>query len=661
MSEFDWGKYETVDVAAPAQASNFDWDKYETDSTKKKSSITQDVLNSIGNVPGKVWDMATSFPGEALGLSGQLLSQNPRVGANIISGLASGGAGLLNTPANIRDYLVAKNVAPESTPSLRLPESILPRDYDYFSKVLGTAGLPQEKQAGDALVFGSAQLAPSSIAGSAPAALALNAVGQNESPVTAALLPAGFKAAGKGVVAAANKAAPIIDAAKNIDLSPSGLIAKYAGNKLSLTDLAKNFEATKGSETPIGDVIGSAGLKKLYENKVAPNPWSGAENVYGRIENQIKQKADDLVYNKLGNSFSGEDANPFVKSLLDTAYKSHNTVKNNLYNGVSDLAQHEGLNLELPSFQKLAKDNAEAINDSPLLKTSADFKNAYSKLTSLQKGASADGSAPSIRDAKLIANDLYDTGRQMTSSPNAIDRAQGGLYRSLGTALRTDVKNQINTKGSSTLKGEYNNAENYYKDEFVQFLDKDLYKMLDESKDPQTIVREIIKPGKALDKHSLIDKVQQILPPEQQNLLGYSYMRGAIDKEGVLSPQKLDQLVKNLGPRQFESLFPDKATRESILGFGRIKNLNNEAFNYMANPKTGARNLQFLDALHGSLIGGALGGAAAGVPGGLLGIAAGSAAKGVTASYMNKLLTSESFRKKVIDKKMANAAKGVNQ
>ena len=72
-----------------------------------------------------------------------------------MAGLAQGGAGLLNTPANIRDYLAKKELISNESPSLRLPESILPREYNYAEGV----GLQGQKP-GDALTQGIASAGP---------------------------------------------------------------------------------------------------------------------------------------------------------------------------------------------------------------------------------------------------------------------------------------------------------------------------------------------------------------------------------------------------------------------------------------------------------------------------------------------------------------------
>jgi len=436
-------------------------------------------------------------------------------------------------------------------------------------------------------------------------AMALHAVGQKENPVTAGLIPGATKLAGKSLV----KTAKVI---KNTDLSPSGIVAKYYNNGISLSDLAENMRAAEGTDTPLGDVIKSPKLKKKFENELAVEVDWEVENAYRKINNQIQDKTNELINDRLGENAPSGDPNSFVKELLEKAYKDNRTVKNNLYNAANERAQAEGFALNLGDFENFAKENAQAINESPLLKANADFKKQFNLLSGFKETTEAVPSAivgpngkplvsrvntPSIRDANIIANDLYDTGRQMLKSPNAIDRQQGNLYLTLAKKLKEGVETSIKERGSPELKKQYDIAKDYYKDEFVQFLDKDLYKLLEDGKDAQTIVREIIKPGAANDKSSLIRKVQEILPKNQKNLLGYSYLRGALSKDGVLQPTKAKQLIKALGNRQFMELFPDAEIRQALLDFTKLHDMNSEAASFLANPKTGARNVKAMNKL----------------------------------------------------------------
>lgn len=618
--------------------------------------IASDVVEGVKRVPSAIYGMAKELPVQLYESGKQVITDPKRAGQNILSGLGSGGSGLLNAPANIIDYLRDEaQVVPDWLQGTHTEN----QNYDYRKGV----GLLDQKK-GDELLFGLSQFAPNVAPGAMnpAAAMALQAIGQKENPVTAALIPGTIKGVGKAVPKA-------VKSIKNTDLTPSGIIAKYTKNNLSLSELAERMRASEGTNTPLGDVLKSPRLKKKFENELAVEADWEVENTYRKINDQIQKKTNELINERLGSNAPDGDPNSFIKGLLEKAYKDNRTIKNNLYNSVNEAAKSEGLNLNLSEFENFAKENAKAISESPLLKSNADFRRQFNLLSGLQETTEPVSSAivstsgkpliskinsPSIRDANIISNDLYDTGRQMLKSPNAIDRQQGNLYLTLSKKLKNGIESSIEENGSPELKKQHLIAKNFYKDEFVQFLDNDLYKLLEEGKDPQTIVREIIKPGAENDKSSLIRKVQEILPDNQKNLLGYSYLRTALNKENVLQPSKVKSLIKVLGNRQFIDLFPDIEIRKALIDFTKLHDMNTEAASFLANPKTGARNVKALNKFRKFLVeagvGGAAGAAAMGTLGGFLGIPVAILTKNLTNKYLAKILTEQGFREKVAKK-----------
>ena len=171
-----------------------------------------------------------------------------------------------------------------------------------------------------------------------------------------------------------------------------------------------------------------------------------------------------------------------------------------------------------------------------------------------------------------------------------------------------------------------------------------------DKKDGESIVREIIRPSKAHDKASRIKKMQEILPDNEKNVLGYSFLQSARNKEGELTAQSINKQLNSLGNRQFSALFPDKVTQQQVKDLQRLYKLNPEALQRMHNPKTGARlgeNVNMLKDIGHVIGGGSLGGAM-----GAIGTAA-------TKPFLNNLaakkFTSEAFRHKVIDEITKNA------
>lgn len=611
---------------------NGDWEIVSEAKPKRTGlkGVAEDVLSGIKDVPGAVWDLAKSLPGEAVGAGAQIFTDPKRIGQNALAGLASGGRGLLNLPGNTVDYLKERELAPAWLEAAR-PESI--NDFDY-RKGVGLEG----QQSGDALIHGLAEFAPNiaPALGNPSIAMGLQAAGQNHNPITAALIPSAIKGAAK-----------VAKGVANIPLTPSGFMTKYVKNNISLSELADNFRAAEGTDTPLGDVIQSPKLKKLYENKLAEKaPWE-VEQTYKRINEQIANRAEELVDKTLGENAPSGDANIFVKDLLSKAYEDTKVIKNNLYNDVNKRALAEDFHLSLPKFNKLIDNDLQAIAQSPMFLADKQLLGAFNELIA------ASGKRPTISGAKYFAS-KFESEAQALKNPDATSRGLKSLYERTANTLREDVRNQVSTKGSDALKKEFETAESFYKDEFVQFLDKDLYKLLDEGKDAQAIVRSIINPSKKLDKYTMIEKVQKLFPKEQKNVLGYSYLKSAVDNNGVLQPTQVNNLIKALGPRQFNALFPDAKIRQAVMDFSRLRNMNVEAANYLLNPKTGARGQTFLKEMM-NFIPEALGGGLAvtgglGTIGSLLGITGMHLLKNSSNKYLARILTDPNFRVKVADK-----------
>jgi len=596
--------------------------------------LVKDALKGAAKAVPSALSMAINLPGQAYD-SAKLAYQNPELAKkNVKAGAASGLGGLLNVPNNIVNYLKENQMAPDWLTAWKPEDSgLLPQDFDY-RKAEGLG----EPQKGEELIYGLSQFAPAAVAG--PLAPAAWAVGQNQNPVEAQLVPNVLKQA-PGIAKQAYKSA------KNIDLTPSGWIAKFNKDNLTLSELADNMRAAQGTETPLGDVLRSPKLKKKFENELATEADWEVEQTYRRINQQIQDKADSLLNERLGANAPSGDTNLIVKDMLTKAYDDHTTIKNNLYNDVNDTALAEKFDLQLPKFNKVIDNDVQALAQSPMLLADKELMGAFNDLIGVS------GKKPTIKGAKIFAS-KFSTEAEALKNPDPTSRALKSLYTRVANALREDVKEQIASKGSKTLQHEFNIAESYYKNDFVQFLDKELYKLLDEGKDAQAIVSEIIQPGGAKDKYSLIKKVQDVLPNNQKNLLGYSYLRGAIDKDGVLHPGKMKQLIKKLGNRQFEALFPEATDRQALLDFSKLHDMNTEAASFLANPKTGARNTNAINKFRKYLIDAGIGGAAGvgafGTLGAFLGVPVALLAKNATNKYLAKILTEEGFREKVVKK-----------
>lgn len=610
--------------------------------------ILEDIQNSISNAPEELASALSQLPAEGMNSFSQIRHQPLRAAENLGAGLLEGGKGFINIPANIQRYLQEKGLSSDAFEGQ--PQSKYGVQSGSTIPSIPETGLQEailgRPQSGDALLQGIGSFSPyaklgglaKGLGGAARRAGAAGAyaTGQNQDPLAAALL-------GLGAEGIARLAPNVVNATKKLDPA-----VMFRGN-LSPEELAANLRATKGTKTPLGSVLEEPNLKSLYENVISNVPFSGAKETLGRVKNEVEGQSDNLMKTLEPQGVQG-DTNNLVKSLLESAYKKHSLKKNNLYNERNDIAQKENLKLDLSNFNKLVSDTSKSIEESSLYKNDPDFKRAYRKLVGLKnteeevKGQLVDNQGnplvsktltPSITEATMIASKLRTEGKKLKSSSLPEDRSLGSLYKRLGKTLKEDVNKSIEERGSEALKKSHAEAENNYAKNFSSFLDKDVYKFIDQDKDPQKIVREIIKPGAKNDQYSLIQKINDLLPEDKKNLLGYAYLKGAEDKLGNIDPKQLAALVRSLGNRQFKALFPAEKLRQKILDYGNLRGMNESALNVLYNPKTGAQNTQ-------TIIGG-MQGALAGTGNPIL-----AALPSLLSRVANKAMTSESVREKII-------------
>lgn len=614
--------------------------------------VGEDIGKSLKEVPTDLWEMIKQLPGEVFGAA----THPGRIPQNLGAGLAQGGAGILNTPANIRDYLASKNIISNESPSLRLPESILPKNYNYAEGV-GLEGT----EPGDALVQGIGASAPY-VAGGELGALGIPArvgaragaqgafaTGQNENPIKAAAMPASLEGLARGLPR-------LYEAAKPTKL--------FRGN-LPAEDLAANVRAAQGTNTDIGNIIGSPTLKQVFENLTTKWPGSGADKLLGKMANQVESRSEGLLA-EAGEGIPAGDRNSILKKTIENVYDKQLKRKNELYKPVNKLAENEAFKLELPSLEKFSKEFGAAVNKSPLMKNDPALKKTFNEISKYKKatestqlntlGADALMSKPiikypSIVDAKALANRLDTESSKHMRSPNPTDHFIASKFSDAAKSIRKDVKDQIMEKGSPELKSAYKAAEKNYAENYSQFLDKDVYKLTRPDVDSQTIINDIIKPGKQGDKYTRIEKIQKLLPENQRNILGEAWLRNAIDKEGALNPKQFSQMINKLGPRQFEALFPDPAFRQKLLDYGRLRGMNEKALSRMANPATG-QSLG-VPTMIGSQIAGVTNAA---MSGNLPMVAAYGLGPQIGSNLMNKLLTNPATREKFIAKMLKNEA-----
>lgn len=131
---------------------NEGYEEERLEETKGIGGIATDAMSKTLQAAFNFLPSLQQLPSEAVGAGKQLLTNYPRYAANAVGGFGELGHGLLSIPGNTRDYLARKELIPQSTPSFRLPESILPKEYNY-AEALGAKG----HEAGDELIRSGAK------------------------------------------------------------------------------------------------------------------------------------------------------------------------------------------------------------------------------------------------------------------------------------------------------------------------------------------------------------------------------------------------------------------------------------------------------------------------------------------------------------------------
>ncbi len=117
--------------------------------SKGFGGIASDAFNKVIQSAMALPSALMALPGEAYGAGKQVLTEPKRALQNVGAGFGELGHGILSAPGNIRDYLEKKDIVSHNAPSFRLPESVLPRDYNY-AEALGAEG----EHPGDQLLRG---------------------------------------------------------------------------------------------------------------------------------------------------------------------------------------------------------------------------------------------------------------------------------------------------------------------------------------------------------------------------------------------------------------------------------------------------------------------------------------------------------------------------
>lgn len=449
--------------------------------------------------------------------------------------------------------------------------------------------------------------------------------------------------------------------------------SRYLRGMLPPEQLKENLDVTQGTSTGLGDVLGSPILKKTLENKLPSIYGTGANEALHKIGSEVEEKGETLLSKMLGNK-SPDSVPAQLHQTLNKQYEIHQELKNALYKDAEELADKTGFEVKAPSFSKVADRFSSVVKDTPFMKDKT-ISDLFNKIKNFDRpdrvGRPVLGNDAtlqyavepiSLKEANLFSSKLNTLSKTYKSSPDPEQRGLSKIFSSLGGSLKSDIKDSLSKFGHEQLENEFHAAEKNYKNKFSKFLDKDVYKFIGGSGDPESMVNKFIKTSSTEDLANKLSKLSsKMKSPEDKNLLSYAYFSSrALENDGKLNPAKLGTSIDKLGKNQFKELVPDDAMRKALRDYSKLSKMNKEAQYLMLNPKTGQRNLSYLGPILSHGLGAAVGASAGQQEGGgmgsVLGAITGAAAPSVLGKYATKALTSESLRNKLINE-MINKTK----
>lgn len=451
---------------------------------------------------------------------------------------------------------------------------------------------------------------------------------------------------------------------------------------LDAASMNRNADIAGNTPTQLGEVVGSPGLKRLYENFLGKIPFSGVNSQMQNVAQTIKQRGQSLL-NSLLNGNSNEDVNSTLQQGLSNTLKNLQAEKAANWKAVNAAADAQGVYIPKNNFSQTAQTYLNEINSDPHLAGEMDS----SIKNDLQKYATYGG--PKWSDIlnneseipnedflnRPVPNDLAknmvdDESTSGTLKNSGIFRGKIGdkaneqylqnggnsygyqIYRNLKDAMQKDIENGIGASNNQSLVDQYNAANKYHAENIAPFEDPELLKYTRQGADTDTLLNTFIKTSRNSDRANLIDKLVTKLPNEQQTLPAYGYLSQAQDANGNLNPLDMANRWNRLGPRQQTALIPDEGLRAQMNDFAALARMNVKPLTIMANPETGQKASDLLPLFLPHLVGGGIGGAAGyshdGPTGGLFGSVLGFAAPTLLARPFTKALTSPTVRQMIV-------------
>jgi len=240
-----------------------------------------------------------SLPGEVYGAGKQLLSDDPRAAENLVyGGLASINAPT-QWPGAARDYLVRKELLPESTPALRPSEEQWPRTKEEFIHRMAKPGHMQGEKPGDTLLRNAAEFyalgGPRIVGGGA------RLTGKAISPLTSGVknyIKEGFSA---------EKQSKAMELAKAKNLEQQGIIEQikrqYAEQEAGLEtpeQIARKMNERRGeienlrptANMPFEEIVNPEAY--IQRRSVSESQHLGQQNLIDELKKQFSEQGEGL-------------------------------------------------------------------------------------------------------------------------------------------------------------------------------------------------------------------------------------------------------------------------------------------------------------------------------------------------------------------------------
>jgi hypothetical protein len=433
---------------------------------------------------------------------------------------------------------------------------------------------------------------------------------------------------------------------------PSNIAQGLKGN-ISDEQLLKNMQAAKGTETSLGRVTEDAFLRDLSENVLPYVPFSGAGKAQARTATEINDQAAKYLEDLSGGrSFENVDVAEDIQKQLQKSNKQIRSESGSNYKAITDLAKSLGIKVETNNLADTSTKILNKIQESPSLARKQD-PGLMADLAFYAKGKQAKSeysiedfiagkipeampqAAPeSLESLSLLRGEL---GEDAWEKLIAGKRHTSGHYTALNKAVEKDIDTAIAQSGNTELKTLGRDAKEFYKQNVVPLNDRGVKKFVDDPALTQSenIIATFIKYGPKQDRVKRMQQLTNHLDPATMDKLRFAIFS---DAEGMANAQEMSKVLGKLGKKQKQELIPDANLLQQMEQLSLLAKMNPEAFNQMANPKTGFRN-QMMEAA--KTYGPA---AAASFINPALGIGAVSLGKG-----LNKVLTSEKVREALVN------------